>query len=158
VPNSIPSTQRSPVNALAISGGIVYVGGYFGNIGGQSRSYIAALDASSGLATAWNPSADYYPVYALAVSVSGSTVFAAGDFTYIGGQNRTSIAKLDAGSGLATAWDAGTLYTYGDHVLALALSGRTLYVGGQFGNIGGQPRISIAALTPADEIFHNGFE
>lgn len=53
------------VYALALSGSMVYLGGDF--------TYIAALDASTGQATAWNPVADY-SVYALAVS--SSTVYA----------------------------------------------------------------------------------
>ena len=77
-------------------------------IGGQTRNHIAALDASTGLATAWNPGADGRnrrngDVGALAVS--GSTVYAGGYFTSIGGQTRNHIAALDASSGLATAWD-----------------------------------------------------
>src|SRR5204862_5452318 len=36
---------------------VIYAGGYFGTIGGQARSRIAALDASSGAATSWNPGA-----------------------------------------------------------------------------------------------------
>jgi hypothetical protein len=35
----------------------VYAGGGFGSIGGQLRSNIAAIDASSGAATSWDPDA-----------------------------------------------------------------------------------------------------
>jgi hypothetical protein len=85
------------VYALAISGSTVYVGGLFGSIGGQSRNWIAALDAATGQATAWNPNASggdtfYCGVYALAIS--GSTVYAGGTFTTIGGQTRNNIAAL----------------------------------------------------------------
>ena len=40
-----------------MSGGIVYAGGPFFMIGGQARGSIAALDATTGLATSWNPGA-----------------------------------------------------------------------------------------------------
>ena len=40
--------------ALAVSGTKVYAGGIFTTIGDQTRKYIAALDAATGLATAWN--------------------------------------------------------------------------------------------------------
>ncbi len=49
---------NSAVRAIAVSGSTVYVGGYFNNIGGQPRNRIAALDATTGLATTWNPDAD----------------------------------------------------------------------------------------------------
>ena len=56
-------------------------GGDFTAIGGQACNRIAALDASTGLATSWDPNAGN-AVYAL--SVSGSTVYAGGVFTNIG--------------------------------------------------------------------------
>jgi hypothetical protein len=74
------------VRALAASGSTVYAGGWFTSIAGQSRSRIAALDASTGMATGWSPAADGV---VLAVAVSGSTV-------YVGGFFRTSGASQGA--------------------------------------------------------------
>jgi hypothetical protein len=121
----------------------VYAGGNFYGIGGQVRNYIAALNASNGLATAWNPNANK-PVLALAVS--GSTVYAGGTFTSIGGQARSRIAALDASSGLATSWNPNASHFYQPSVGALSVSGNTVYAGGIFTSIGGQARGSIAAL------------
>src|SRR5439155_409227 len=83
-----------------VCGGMVYPGGHFGIRGGQSSSHIAALDTTTGQATAWNPGANS-TVSALAVS--GGTVYAGGFFTSIGGQWRSYIAALDTATGLATA-------------------------------------------------------
>ena len=47
------------------------------SIGGQPRNFIAALDAATGLATAWNPNPNER-IYSLAVS--RGTVYAAGNF------------------------------------------------------------------------------
>jgi hypothetical protein len=135
------------------SGSTIYAGGAFTTIGGQSRNYIAALDASTGLATEWNPSANSI-VWALAVAsptsgVDGSTVYVGGEFTGIGGQARNHVAALDAGNGLATEWNPSA----NSVVLALAVapptsgvSDRTIYAGGKFTGIGGQSRNCIAAL------------
>ena len=112
-------------------------GAFSTNIGGQTRNLIAALDAATGLATAWDPSANNL-VWTLAVS--GGTVYVGGDFTSIGGQTRNRIAALDATAGLATAWDPNADNT----VFTLAVSGGTVYAGGDFTSIGGQTRNRIA--------------
>jgi hypothetical protein len=117
----------------------VYAGGEFTSIGGQARNYIAALDASTGSATGWNPNAENY---VLALAVSGTTVYAGGGFTSIGGQTRNKIAALDASTGSATGWNPNAV----GEVSALAVSGTTVYAGGDFTSIGGQTRNRIAAL------------
>jgi hypothetical protein len=43
------------INSLALSGNTVYAGGIFTSVGGQPRNRLAALDASTGGATGWNP-------------------------------------------------------------------------------------------------------
>jgi trimeric autotransporter adhesin len=43
------------VFTLALSAGLLYVGGNFSSIGGQPRESIAALDAGTAAATSWNP-------------------------------------------------------------------------------------------------------
>ena len=144
--NPNPNGSNAHVDALAVSGSTVYAAGYFTSIGGRPRHNIAALDARSGRASAWNPNANgpYADVFALAVS--GSTVYAAGDFTKIGGQARRHIAALDTtGSGRASAWNPnpGGPYAF---VFALAVSGSTVYAAGDFTSIGGQARNNIAAL------------
>src|SRR5439155_23536880 len=81
------------VRALAVSGPTVYVGGDFTSIGGAARNHIAALDATTGAVTAWDPNATGFGVYAL--TVSGSTVYAGGDFTSVGRQPHHHIAAID---------------------------------------------------------------
>ena len=78
----------------AVSGGLVYVWGFFMNVGGEDRSRLAALDPASGNATSWDPSPNGLVLTAAPI---GSTVFVGGDFTIIGGQERLSVAAVDAG-------------------------------------------------------------
>jgi len=60
------------VDALAVSGSTVYIGGLFASVGGLERYSVAAIDAVTGEPTSWNPKVgDYWRVYSLAVS--GST-------------------------------------------------------------------------------------
>jgi len=137
--NPNPNGRYAHVDALAVSGSTIYAAGEFTKIGGQARNNIAALDARSSRPSAWNPNANG-PVSALAVS--GSTIYAGGGFTSIGGRARNGIAALDAGSGRASAWNANANGGVG----ALAVSGSTIYAGGAFTSIGGQARNNIAAL------------
>ena len=44
--------------ALTVSGQTVYVGGVFESIGGQSRTGLAGISATTGDATSWNPQAE----------------------------------------------------------------------------------------------------
>ncbi|MCX7047590.1 MAG: hypothetical protein NTX50_19160, partial [Candidatus Sumerlaeota bacterium] len=149
-PNATGYGYTSSVTALAVSGTTVYVGGRFDWIGGKRRYSIAALDANStGVATAWDAMAykkgDFYGAHIYALAVSGSTVYAGGEFSFIGGKMRNNIAALDAATGAATAWNP-----YADGIVrALALSGETIYAGGEFHYIGGQTRYCIAALDVA---------
>jgi hypothetical protein len=138
---STPEASNTAVNALAVSGGLVYAGGNFTSVGGQPRSRLAALDPATGLATAWNPGANS-TVWALAVS--GGVVYAGGDFTTIGGQTRNRLAAIDAATGLAvTGFDPNANNT----VNVLAVSGGTVYAGGLFTTVGGQPRQGLAVFV-----------
>ncbi|MEX2253232.1 MAG: hypothetical protein WD649_03695, partial [Thermoleophilaceae bacterium] len=135
---------NGPVRALAVSGGAVYAGGDFTQIGGQARQRIAKLSATSGNTfSAWNPIAQAGNVHALAVS--GGAVFAAGEFLAIGGQNQAFIAKLSATSGNAfSSFNANANF----NVRALAVSGTVVYAGGEFSSIGGPgTRNRIAKLS-----------
>lgn len=80
-------------DTLAVSGSTVYVAGFFAQIGGQPPANIAAIDASSGLATGWNPGTDDY-AYGHAFAITGGRVYAGGGFSHVGGQPRSGIAAL----------------------------------------------------------------
>jgi hypothetical protein len=167
------------INAIAVSGSTVYIGGNFTSVGGQPRRGLAALNAATGQVTSWNPNASNI-VNALAVK--GQTVYAGGDFTSIGGKSRQSLAAIDIATGDVTAWYPGPgnrvlamiisdtsvfvggdrrLTAYGTNsgratafnvsvkgaIYALTISGTTLYAGGGFSFIGGKSRNNIAAFS-----------
>src|SRR5439155_5542547 len=81
----------------------------------------------------------------------GSTLYAGGQFTLIGGQPRNNLAALNVSDGTATNFNpAPNGSDFGSSVFALAVSGSTIYAGGGFTFIGGQPRDYMAGLNTAD--------
>ena len=110
------------------------------------RNNIARLNTDGTLDTAFDPNANSI-VFAIAVQPDGK-ILVGGAFSganSIGGQNRRHIARLDGTTGLADSFDPNADST----VLAVAIQadGKIL-AGGQFTDIGGQPRVASPALMP----------
>ena len=137
--NSDDPWSSSDVKALAVAGGVVYVGGNFTSVGEQPRNNLAAI-GTDGALLPWNPEASN-TVNALAVV--GDTVYAGGWFESVGGQTRSALAAIGT-DGTLSAWNPG-VNSYG-YVYALAVAGDTVYAGGQFTNVGGQTRHRLAAI------------
>jgi hypothetical protein len=145
--NSVSSWDPSPdgtISTLALSAGRIYVGGQFNNIGGQARSFMAALDATSGnLDPIWDPQpANIVNPTISVLMVINRKVYVGGIFKNMGGQVRNNIAAVDDSAGLADGWDPNANHT----VRSLAIIGNTMYMAGNFTTIGGQSRKSIAAV------------
>lgn len=100
------TTGPSPeVWSLAVKGDRLYVGGRFTGIDGSARKWLALVDIATGdLVTSFKP-APNANVTEVVVSPDGSTVFASGYFTALGGQSRLYAAGVDATTGTATAWN-----------------------------------------------------
>ncbi len=133
------------VRALAVSsdGSTVYVGGLFTQIGGQGRTYIAALNpvGSGGTATGWNPIAEKF---VLALALGSHTLYAGGE--YCGGEDCRKLIAIDTDTGAVDAnWNPNPDAII--FALNLSADGNTLYAGGSFFNIGGQPHNYLAALA-----------
>src|SRR5258708_5037789 len=97
--------------ALQVDGKVVVGGAFQGmnSIGGQTRNYIARVDATNGAADAFNPNANFN-VLSLVVQPDGKIV--AGGFfcdffgtPTIGGQTRIGVARLTDSTGAADSFD-----------------------------------------------------
>jgi hypothetical protein len=137
------------VEALTSIGNTVYAGGWFTRMGGADRNSVAAVDAASGAVLPWQVDAR---AVVSSFATIGNTVYLGGPFDRVNGQARNGLAAVDGTTGALQPWDPNPVgpresawYT---SVRALAAHGNTVFVGGDFTQIGGQAHASLAALDP----------
>ncbi|MBK7204017.1 hypothetical protein [Candidatus Amarolinea dominans] len=147
------------VNAIAISGTDVYVGGNFTNVnnGGTSlpeADYIAKWDGTNWSALGSNGAGNgSLNNSVFAIAISGTDVYVGGGFTNVN-NNGTSLTAADfVAKWNGSAWSAlgsngASNGSLGFSVYTIAISGTDVYVGGLFLNVnnGG------TSLTAADYI------
>jgi hypothetical protein len=132
------------IQALTVSGDNIYVAGDFQNIGTTARKYLAALN-KQGTLLDWAPQ----PGAAVTgIAADDDTIYAFG--TTIRSFGVEPHAKLAAfKDGALTKWGPAVS---GGNVSALAISGGTIYVGGDFTMIGGVARVAAAAVSDANVV------
>lgn len=136
----LPITNGT-VNATAIVGTTLYMGGAFTAVGPTTGPGVP-IDAGTGAAISGFPRLDGQ-VNAVVSDGSGGW-FIGGAFTMVGGLPRANLAHVLSDNTVA-AWNPGA----SGQVLALAFDGLTLYVGGSFSAVGGQSRSNLAAVDGA---------
>jgi len=137
------------VYALAVQAdGKVLAGGLFTSIGGQTRNYIARLDAASGLADSFNPNTIGNLVQAIALQGDGK-ILVGGAFSSMGGQPRFCLARLDPGTGLADSFDPNP-HNIGSGPIGIrsiaVQADDKIMVGGNFTRMGDQSILNFARL------------
>ena len=131
--------------ALSLQGSTLYAGGIFTRVNSTVvRNKIAGLHNFFGTADSFDPNASHVTSspYVYAIAPWGSTIFAGGIFTTIGGQSRYNVAALESNLGTATSWNPGI----GTEVRALKIANNTLYVGGDTGGGAGENRRGFLAF------------
>ncbi|MGI8907525.1 MAG: beta strand repeat-containing protein [Candidatus Sumerlaeaceae bacterium] len=150
-----PNVWRTDGQVYAIATGpnTIYIAGNFtyvlspDNATWKQRRYIAAIDASTGIPTEFNPTANA-PVYSLALD--GTTLYAGGLFTKMGDQSRQRLAAIDANSTMSGVlpWNPGA----NGIVRALHSSAGSIYAGGDFTVIDGTAQPYVAEFISSGSL------
>ncbi|MFC7481468.1 hypothetical protein ACFQX7_17505 [Luedemannella flava] len=134
-----PNIFNGQVNAIAVVGDTVVVGGDFSRIAeaGQRRAirrpFLFAFHATTGRFRDFRPDLDG-PVNAL-VPGPNDTVIVGGAFRWVNDQRRRGIVKLNLFNGEISDGFEGTIDT--GEVRAMEIHGNDLYVAGNFSSAGG---------------------
>jgi len=137
---SADTGRAGRVLAVAVSGGVVYIGGDFTAVSPPGSKDPAAdverrhLAAFTGGATAladWNPAADN-EVQALLAAPDGRHIYAGGMFHRIGTRPAVRVAALDPATGAADPAFAPPRPDGVVRALGLSPDGKVLYIGGDF--------------------------
>jgi hypothetical protein len=164
-----PEISHAVIRSIKVSNGVVYAGGEFRRFGTKAVTGLAAVNATTGEVLDWNPQSlpwkDPYIKGNKIVAAGQDIVFVQSGHASVGEQVvlRDGFAELDARTGAVTSWNPGitsithdtiypsTIYGYTPVVRAnaFAVNGSTLYVGGMFDSVQGQPRSRLAAFDLA---------
>jgi hypothetical protein len=138
------------VASVAVSGSTAYVGGNFDWVGPPTGSFVGLAQGTGALVSPWPAVGGN--VYAVASDSAGG-FFIGGSFRSIGTRHADNIAHINSDGTLDTSWTGGTDGT----VYALAVSGDTVYAGGDFTDAGGSPHVDLAAFSKANGAVVAGF-
>ncbi|MGI9197626.1 MAG: delta-60 repeat domain-containing protein, partial [Candidatus Nanopelagicales bacterium] len=129
------------VLAMTLVDDTLYVGGSFTTINAEGRQNIAALNATTGALTAWNPGAN---ASVSALTADDSAVYAGGSFTTIASTSRNRLAAFDRSTAtLISSWNPGASAT----INSLVSTGTLVYAAGSFTTIASASRSNLAALN-----------
>lgn len=157
---SAGNASGAHVAALAIAGGSIYVGGDFGEVGGQAHNDLAEVSLQTAQPTLWNPNVKALTAgnasYVESVSITGSLVYAGGNFQFVGDAERHGLAAIDRTTGLASIWNP---QVSGGDVLTITTStfGSKIFMGGSFTSaLGlGADRAYLIGVRNPDPLSHN---
>jgi hypothetical protein len=132
---------NSTVNALAASpnGRVIYVGGKFGRLGGETRHNLGAVRAGNGKTTHFRADTDRR---VLALATAGSRVYVGGKITKIHGKSRSRLAAVSDKGRVLRSWHPSA----NRHVRTIAVSHKNVFIGGDFTRVSGKKQRHLAKL------------
>jgi fibronectin type 3 domain-containing protein len=131
-----PVAVDGPVNAVAVDGDTVYLGGDFRHVDGALRVSLAAVSLSTGALLPWAPEAN---VAVGALALSGAEVYVGGTFTVVtdasGAVTAPYLARIGTDGTIDRTWSTALALDAQVRSLLPTADGTGIYVGGDFGPI-----------------------
>jgi len=138
--------ETATVNAIAVDGANVYVGGQL-TLAGPSNNRVRVVNIARWNGSAWSDldggagGNSLRKIYAL--RVDNGTLYAGGEFDAIGGVEAPALATWNG-----TAWQpTGAMRTFDTVQTIIRAPGGGLYIGGEFSTIGGVLATNIVRLS-----------
>lgn len=135
----------STVYDAVVVGNLLYIGGNFTFVAGQSRTCLAAIDLTTGRLTDFWSGIAFTGSYITSMCADSTYLYVAGNFSVINGVTRARIARITLGTNTVDTWypTGGCSHPINTMVVTNGL----LYVGGQFTTIASTTRNRFAVLT-----------
>jgi hypothetical protein len=128
-----------------------YVGGYFTQIGGINKNYIAHIKSNKTVDAGFTASCSYA---VLAMVKDGNKLYIGGAFTSVNGTPRNYIAAINATTGaLITTWDPNA----NNQVNTIALKDSVVIAGGYFTSVKAQNAYRLAVIKKSNGAVVGGY-
>jgi len=140
------------VDSLAIddSTGIVYVGGAFGTVNGQTHSGLVAFNSDGSIDTRLNLNLESIAAYWVNdIVIDNGVVYIGGNFSGVKdsvSNTRNNLAAFTTTGALVQNWAPNV----DNHINTLDIDQGVLYVGGNFTSVNGAVRNRLASINVAD--------
>ncbi|MBP9773892.1 MAG: fibronectin type III domain-containing protein [Candidatus Peribacteraceae bacterium] len=138
------------VRDIILNGTTLYVAGNFAQIGGQTRSGLAAFDTTTNALLSWNPAPNYVVTK---MALNGSHLYIAGLFTQVSSSSRPGFADIDPTSGAVKTWNPDAAprglqsnqYSF-EQIPLVEFNGTSVFMSGHFTTVRPQSRHYLAAF------------
>ncbi|UXR65065.1 delta-60 repeat domain-containing protein [Bdellovibrio bacteriovorus] len=143
------------VQAVALGGGGVFVGGKFQSIGTAVVQGLAVLDSETGDAASFDAKVSGGNIASMDISQDGTKLYIGGDFVSVQGQTRNGLASLTVADNLLTPWAPIVSRGTFDEVYFVQEYGGIAYIYGYFSEPVGvnlQNRDSFAAIDQTGNV------
>ena len=153
-----PYLQGSSANvyAMGIKGQTLYIGGedIEGINGNDIEGELYALSTISGSPVNSFNSPDFYATwgdeYVDNIQIKGNKLYISGQFDKINGQANLFLARLDAVTGEPDSWNVFNNADSWNPVSSFLATDDYIYIGGNFGDVLGEPFTDYSAMCKAD--------